>query len=61
MIERIYQSTGKIIFHCGKWNEPIGNFPHIRMFVQMVLKLYIFLAHVYKAIALANDLTRLMC
>ena len=43
------------IFHWGNWNEPIGNSAH------KFLSKYIFLAYVYKSIALVNELTRLKC
>ena len=57
-ISRICQWTGKNIFHCGKWNEPIGNSAHTTKYLAKRSWRHLFLAYVYKSIALVNELLK---
>ena len=54
-ILRIYQWIGKNIFHWGKWNEPIGNSAHTTKYLAKMHWKWLFLAYVYKSIALENE------
>ena len=58
-ILRIYHWIGSNILHYRKWNEPIGNSAHNTECFAKRLWRYIFLAYVYKFIALVNKLKRL--
>ena len=55
----IYQWIGKNIFHWGKWKELIWNSAHTTEYLVKTPWKYIFLAYVYKSIALVNELKRL--
>ena len=58
---RIYQWIGKNIFHWGKSNEFIGNFDHTTEYLAEWSWRYLFLAYVYKSIALVNEIKRIKC
>ena len=47
---------GKSIFNWGKWNEPIGNSARSTRYLAKRPKRYLFLAYVYKSVALVNEL-----
>ena len=47
-----------IIFYWRKWNKPIGN---LTVFLVKKPGRYIFLAYVYKSIALVNQIKRIKC
>ena len=56
---RINQWIGKKIFQWGKRNEPIGNSANTTECFAKRPWRYVFLAYVYKSIALVNELKRL--
>ena len=57
----IYQGIGKNIFHWGKWNELAGNSAHTTKQLAKRPQRYLFLACVYKSVALVNEHKRLRC